>query len=152
MPKCWLTIPHQKQRRQADCLASCAAMVLSYWKRSVSYEKLMALLDIQDLGAPYSNIRRLNKLGMSVMLAEGELTDLESHLQQGDPCIVFLRTGELSYWHIDTGHAVVVTGIDDDFVYLNDPAFAIAPQTISHGEFFLGWLEFDYEYAVVKPK
>jgi ABC-type bacteriocin/lantibiotic exporter with double-glycine peptidase domain len=152
MPKSWLNIPHLKQHRQADCLASCAAMVLAYWKRSINYNKLITLLDIRDVGAPYSNIQRLSQLEMSVNLADGELTDLENHLQQGEPCILFLRTGELSYWHMDTGHAVVLTGIDETYVYLNDPAFSIAPQTVSHGEFLLGWLEFDYEYAVVKPK
>ncbi|GEM_PF-3681281 len=50
MPKIWLTVPHQKQHRQADCLAACAAMVLAYWKCSIAYEQLLSLLDVQDIG------------------------------------------------------------------------------------------------------
>lgn len=152
MPNSWLPIPHQKQRHQADCLASCAAMVLAYWKHAIRYEQLITLLDIQDIGTPYSNIQRLSQLGMSVNLGEGELTDLENHLHRDEPCIIFLRTGNLSYWNVDTGHAVVVTGIDDTFVYLNDPAFSLAPQITSQEKFLLSWLEFDYGYAVIKPK
>jgi uncharacterized protein YvpB len=74
---------------------------------------------------------------------------LAAHLLHGEPCIVFLRTGELPYWQEDTGHAVVLVGMDEDVVYLNDPAFAQAPQRVSRGDFLLAWLEFDYDYAVI---
>ncbi|MGC9357777.1 MAG: hypothetical protein ACP5GX_07920 [Anaerolineae bacterium] len=33
-------------------------MVLEYWKRPVGYARLMALLGIQDFGAPSFNIQR----------------------------------------------------------------------------------------------
>lgn len=144
-----LPVPHRKQRRQADCLAACAAMVLEYWKRPVGYARLMALLGIQDFGAPSSNIQRLADLGLSVCFSQGALADLEAHLARDEPCIVFLRTGELPYWTEDTGHAVVVVGLDSDSVYLNDPAFDRAPQRVSRGDFLLAWLEFDYDYAVI---
>jgi hypothetical protein len=40
--------------------------------------------------------------------------------------------------------------MDDDAVYLHDPAFAQAPRQVSRGDFLLAWLGFDYDYAVVK--
>jgi len=144
-----LPVPHRKQRRQADCLAACAAMVLEYWKRSVGYARLMALLGIRDFGAPSSNIQHLADLGLSVCFGQGSLAGLETHLERDEPCVVFLRTGELPYWTEDTGHAVVVVGLDKDSVYLDDPAFDRAPQRVSRGDFLLAWVAFDYDYAVI---
>ena len=142
-------VAHRIQHRQADCLAACAAMALDYLGRPVAYSRLIALLGVQDFGAPSSNIRRLAKLGLSVSFGQGTEADLVSHLLHGEPCIVFLRTGELSYWTEDTGHAVVLVGMDEDTVYLNDPAFGEAPQSASRDEFFLAWLDFDCDYAVI---
>jgi predicted double-glycine peptidase len=80
----------------------------------------------------------------------GKLEDLHTHLESGLPPIVYVDTGELrSYWAESTNHAVVVIGIEDDRVYLNDPDFETAPQTVSIAEFILAWLEQDYLYAVI---
>ena len=51
-----------------------------------------------------------------------------------------------------TGHAVVVVGIDDEMVYLNDPAFANAPQVVSHGDLLLAWLEMEEYYAIIQQR
>jgi ABC-type bacteriocin/lantibiotic exporter with double-glycine peptidase domain len=149
VPTTLLLVPHRTQRQQADCLAACAAMVLEYLGQPADYARLVALLDVRDFGAPSSNIRRLAQLGLSVSFCQGVQADLQAHLLRGEPCIVFVRTGELPYWSEDTGHAVVLVGLDDDHVYLNDPAFVQAPQSASLGDFLLAWLEFDYDYAVV---
>lgn len=152
MPENLLPVPHLKQQQEADCLAACAAMVLAYWKKPTAYNKLIQILAIEDFGAPASNIRFLDRLGVNVILNQGELTDLEAHLQNGRPCIVFLRTAELPYWADDIGHAVVIIGLDDTQVYLLDPAFSDSPQEVSHGNFLLAWLDFNYDYAVVTPR
>ena len=124
-------------------------MILEHLGQPVDYPGLLALLNVQDFGAPSSNIRRLEHLGASVNFGSGTLTDLQRHLLQGRPCIVFVRTGELSYWSEDTGHAVVLVGLTQDAVLFNDPAFAQAPQRVSIDEFLLAWLDFDYDYAVI---
>lgn len=56
----------------------------------------------------------------------------------------------LSYWTIDTRHALVVAGYDPEFVWLYDPAFSDAPIKVLADELMLAWLEFDYQYAVLK--
>lgn len=33
--------------------------------------------------------------------------------------------------------------------YLNDPAFPIAPQIVSHGDLDLAWIAYDAYYAVI---
>lgn len=150
MPKILLTVSHHKQRRQADCLAACAAMLIDYLGKRVDYDRLNRLLGIQDYGAPISNVAQLVHLGVRVQHSQGNLEDIERLLREGNPAIVFLRTGELPYWDEDTGHAVVVVGMDETSVYINDPAFTLAPQTVSHGDFMLAWLEFDYAYVIVR--
>ena len=62
-------------------------MVLEYWRRPVSYARLVVLLGIQDFGAPSSNIQHLADLGLSVSFSQGTRAHLEAHLQRGEPCI-----------------------------------------------------------------
>jgi len=84
-------------------------MVLNYWGHSSRYHRLLKLLKITpDLGAPSSNLKRLESLGFSVEYGQGSLDDLEACLAQGAPCIAFVDTAFLSYWYEPTQHAVVV--------------------------------------------
>jgi predicted double-glycine peptidase len=50
---------------------------------------------------------------------------------------------------IDTQHALVIIGYDDDSFFVHDPAFPNAPIQIDQDELYLAWLEFDYAFAVV---
>jgi uncharacterized protein YvpB len=125
-------------------------MVLDYLGQPVRYARLMKLLDITpDLGAPASNIKRLAKLNVSVEYGTGALGNLASYLSQGIPGIAFVHTVHLSYWSEAVRHAVVVVGVDERRVYLNDPFFDMAPQTVSRLEFELAWDEMDNTYAVI---
>jgi len=54
-----------------------------------------------------------------------------------------------SYWNEAVSHAIVVIGIDGETVYINDPAFAVAPQLIHLNEFIAAWTEKDFLYAVI---
>lgn len=125
-----LPVLPQPQRRQAECLAACAAMVLAYQEVPASYERLIKLLRTGPAGAPFRNLRYLEKLGVSVLIEQDEVETLQSHLTQDNPPIVFVNTKELSYWSETTGHAVVVVGLGGNLIYLNDPALAAAPQVI----------------------
>lgn len=77
------------------------------------------------------------------------MTILRKHLQSGQPCIAFVKTGELPYWKRNIDHAIVVVGIDDTHIYLNDPDLPTAPTRVSIGDFDLAWLERDEMYAVL---
>jgi len=149
MLKRLLPVSHRKQSQRADCLAACAAMVLDYIGRPCPYQQLLSLLGVKPIGAPSSNILRLARLGVSVIHKAGALEELELQIAQGRPCIVFLDTGELPYWSEAAFHAVVLVGMDDEYVYVNDPAFDQAPQRIPWGDFDLAWIEEGYYYAVV---
>ena len=146
-----LTISHHQQKRQAECLAACAAMVLSYYDRPPDYTHLIKLLRIGYAGAPFRNLYHLASLDLSIKIEQGQIETIREAIAQGTPLIAFVSTKELSYWTETTNHAVVIVGIDDDFIYLNDPNFAEAPQQVSIPEFDLAWLEMDEYYALITP-
>ena len=145
-----LSVSHRQQIQQADCLAACAAMILAYLHVPVQYEYLLRLLKVRAFGTSLFNLRNLQTLGLFVLIEEGNLADLQTHLEMGLPPIVAVSTARLSsYWTEDTDHAVIVVGIDNDFVYLHDPDLATAPQVVDIKEFESAWLDQDYWYAII---
>jgi ABC-type bacteriocin/lantibiotic exporter with double-glycine peptidase domain len=147
-----LPVPHIPQRKQGECLAACAAMMLNYLGHSVNYDKLLKPLRVRtSIGAPASNIRRLENLGVTVIYKQGNWEELQAHLENNRPCMTLVQTGELPYWAEQSDHTVVVIGLDGEFVYLNDPAFSDTPIQVPRDEFDLAWLEKDEVYAVLIP-
>ena len=146
----WLPISHRQQNDKADCLVACVLMVLDYLGDTHTAEQLIRLFDMDpDLGVPASRVKRLERWGLRVLYKTGSIGDLRRHLAQQEPCIVFVNTLHLPYWAEITRHALVVTGIDENYVYLNDPFFDEAPQAVTHLEFMLAWDEFENTYAVI---
>lgn len=146
-----LPVPHFQQREHSDCLVACAIMVLAYLGQQPSYQQLYKVLKMKPgLGTAMSNIRQLEKLELSVVYQQGTLSLLQQYLVENKPCIVPVKTSELPYWTVDTDHAVVVVGLDSQFVYLNDPFLPQAPIFVPRGDFELAWLERDEFFAVVQ--
>ncbi|MBM4422520.1 MAG: hypothetical protein FJ030_03900 [Chloroflexi bacterium] len=142
-----LPIEHIQQRSDGDCIAACAAMILKYMGIAVGYERLLALLRTSPIGAASFRVRELEHLGITVVYKQGDLAELHRHLLSDRPCIAFVKSSELPYSNLSINHAVVVSGIDDELIYLNDPDLDYAPVAVSHGDFGLAWLERDEYYA-----
>jgi ABC-type bacteriocin/lantibiotic exporter with double-glycine peptidase domain len=149
VPKRLLPVPHHKQQGDGDCLAACAAMVLSYLNHQINYPQLLDLLKIRPYGAPAGNIRLLENQNLTVTYQVTDMAGMEAMLKSGNPVIVFMRTSELPYWDYATDHALVVVGFDESNIYINDPYFDNAPITVPRDEFELAWLERDYYYATI---
>lgn len=147
-----LPVIHVQQHNEGDCLAACVDMVLKYLAAPRAYPRLLRALHIDKrVGAPFPNIQRLEKLGITVVFRQGSLVQLYKFLQNGWPVIIPVKTGQLPYWQEDTDHAIVVVGMDEQSVYINDPAFVTAPIPVSHGNLDLAWLERNEYYAVLAP-
>lgn len=149
MPATLLTVPHIQQRDNSDCLAACAAMILAFVGIQVPYPRLVRILNIQSYGAPARNLYHLSELGVEVNYHTGSLSIVEEALERGRPAITLVRTEFLPYWTYSTDHAVVVIGIDENNVYLHDPAFVQHPMRVTKLEFELAWMEFDYRYCIM---
>jgi hypothetical protein len=87
--------------------------------------------------------------GFEVTYKAGSLADLADWLQRQIPPILFIRTGELSYWSIDTPHAVVLVGLAGGEAYLLDPGVDTALVIVSSEELLLAWSHFDYTYTTL---
>ncbi len=144
-----LSVPHREQSDEGDCVPTCVAMVLDYEKIAIPYERVLQILKTTQHGTVASKIRDLEKIGVHVIYKKGTLDELREHLSNNHPPIAFVGTSELPYWNSDEKHAVVVVGFDENYVYVNDPAFPNSPIPVSIGDFDLAWLEFDELYAVL---
>ena len=151
-PRVILNVPFVPKRNHGECLVACAAMALAHLGRQIDYQSLARAIDLTPIGTPFPNILRLASSNLRVHVRHGDLQVLYDHLQRGRPCIASVQADHLPHWRgEDFAHAVVVVGMDEDFVYLHDPAVAIHPLRVGLGDFDLAWLERDEEFAVFTP-
>ena len=95
MPKHLLKVPHHKQQKESDCLAACAAMLLTAQDIHLPYPQLLAVLDVTPWGTPHRNFRLLaeHMPHIQVTYRQGSLADLFQAIDQGHPVVVFVWTG-----------------------------------------------------------
>ena len=145
-----LKVPHYPQRTQADCLAACAMMTLSYLGVKVQYQQLLRLLRVSDSGTSFYNLHHLHTLGVTVQIKDGYIELLDQCIQNNQPVIISVDTVDLPYWQqTSTLHALVVVGSDQKTIFVNDPAMKTAPQPVDRVWFELAWLRRDYLYATI---
>jgi uncharacterized protein YvpB len=91
----------------------------------------------------------------------GNLETLRQHLEADHPIIVPVDTALLPYWMTRqdvpaaeriTDHAVVVVGLDDQHIFVNDPGFASAPQAVELAWFYDAWQNFALRYAIIRRR
>lgn len=115
-------------------------MILDYLQIPFSYNQLLKILQIDYYGSFFRNLQHLQSLGVYTQIGLGKVSIIESSLVSGLPIIAYVDTGELtSYWSESTNHAVVIIGIDDEQIILNDPFFELAPKQVPLDEFALAW-------------
>jgi hypothetical protein len=125
-------------------------MVLSYLgieREQADLAKQLQL--IAEVGTSGNRVRLLASKTVEVFYGEGQLADLQSALIGGNPPIVMVHTSQLPYWEQDTPHAVVLLGMDETSVIVNDPGKAQAAISISVGDFELAWDEMANLYALI---
>lgn len=148
-----LPIPHRQQLADGYCLPACVQMVLAYWGIERDQAELAKQLQmIPGAGTPGNRVRLLVSNTLEVFYGQGEVSDLQTALKRGIPPIVLVHTGELPYWDLATAHAVVLLGLDETEVVINDPGMTQAELHVSLGDFELAWDEMANLYALLTKK
>ncbi len=104
------------------CAPTCLAMVLEYHGIKMSTKEVAKLCNTDAKGTTYSDdmLNAAKKLGLNGSFAGGgaNIDWLKNTTASGIPVIVYVDTK--SYGMAD-GHCMVVTGVKDGYVYVNDP-------------------------------
>ena len=150
MPRILLTVSHLQQQTEADCLPVCAQMVMTNLGFAVSYSELINLFDTKSFGTPFRNIKRLEQLGASVTIEHLALAEIEANLLARIPVVACVHTADLGYWSRAVDHVVVVVGVDENQVYVNDPSLSTGQQPVPHTEFELAQLHYDNLCAIIQ--
>lgn len=149
MPNVLLPVPFFRQSRDGFCLPACARMILAYWGQMTTEAEMSRLLGTKSYGTPFSNITRLTQRGFQVEFGSQNESWLRRCLDNRRPVIARLWTEMLDYWTVDTSHVVVIVGLDDTRVVVNDPAFDQSPMVVSQISFLAAWTEFDHTAASI---
>jgi predicted double-glycine peptidase len=126
LPGVWLDVPFVKQEKDG-CGAASIAMVMQYWqaqqgvpanRNSDASQIQVALFSSKAHGIYASDMERyFRENGFRTFTIHGEWQDLKQHLEKGRPLIVALMPARGAPLHY-----VVVTGLDQETVMVNDPA------------------------------
>jgi ABC-type bacteriocin/lantibiotic exporter with double-glycine peptidase domain len=145
-----LSVPHHPQLDDGYCLPACVQMVLAYWGIERAQRDIAD--DLGLIPVPGNRIKMLSSKKLDVSYGVGELADLEGTLAQGVPPIALVYTGELPYWEHATAHAVVLLGMAEQTIYLNDPAIVQGNIAVPLGDFELAWEEMANLYAAIEKR
>lgn len=145
-----LPIEHRTQETENGCLAASVQSVLAYFNITQSQRRLNRILGLTSLGVPFSHIARVEQLGVNVTILYGEENRIREQLDMERPLIYPVQTGQLHYWNkINVQHAITVIGYDNEYLFVNDPAFDVAPQKIGWIELLLAGEIYDYTFATI---
>ncbi|MCX6670115.1 MAG: C39 family peptidase [Methanothrix sp.] len=146
-------VPDVRQSTNYSCGAAAFQAVLNYWggqdlREGVIMEKLNATF--QWGTSPDEIVRVARDMGFEAEFKENlTLEDLEASIKAGVPVIVAGQAwrDEGTSWADDweDGHYMVVIGLDEKNVYLEDPSLLGSRGYIPRQEFVERW--HDYRYA-----
>lgn len=143
------SMPDTRQSTEYSCGAASMQAVLSYWGRDIAEEDIQEMLNTNEESGTYPDdiIRVTKALGLQPDYKENmTISDLESYINQGIPVIVdcqaWRSVSQYNESWADTwynGHWLVVIGIDENNVTLEDPYILGDRGTMTHEEFLERW-------------
>jgi ABC-type bacteriocin/lantibiotic exporter with double-glycine peptidase domain len=145
----------QEKLNSGYCGPASLKILLSYYGIEKSEKELAILCKTKtDLGTDDKGIKSAaEKLGFKVVMKNNSsFKDIEGWLKKGVPVIVdWFTRGRADYTDADVadGHYSVVTGIDDKFIYLQDPEIGKI-RKLEKEDFMTVWFDFTGKY--MKPE
>ena len=125
------SMPDTRQSTEYSCGAAAMQAVLGYWGRDIGEEDIREMLNTNEESGTYPDdiIRVASALGLQAEYKENmTLIDLEDYVAEGIPVIVdcqaWRSVSQYNESWADTwynGHWLVVIGIDENNVTLEDP-------------------------------
>ena len=155
MKKILLDVKPFQETLDADmCGPASLKIVLEYYGINKSEDELAKIAGHKkSLGIDDKGIKKVaEKLGLKVIIKNNSsFVDIERWLKKGVPVIVnWFTRGRNDYPESETadGHYSVVMGLDDEFIYLQDPELG-AMRKINRDDFMRVWFDFKGEF--LKP-
>lgn len=143
------SMPDTRQSTEYSCGAAAMQAVLGYWGRDIGEEDIREMLNTNEESGTYPDdiIRVASALGLQPEYKENmTITDLEDYVAAGIPIIVdcqaWRSVSQYNESWADTwynGHWMVVIGIDDKNVTLEDPYILGDRGILSREEFEERW-------------
>ena len=153
--KILLDVKSFQETLNADmCGPASLKIVLGYYGISKSEDELARIVGHKKtLGIDDKGIKTgAERLGFKVKIKNNSsFNDIEVWLKKGVPVIVnWFTRGRTDYGDSSTadGHYSVAMGLDDEFIYLQDPELG-AMRKIARNDFMRIWFDFKGEY--IKP-
>ncbi|MCR4276284.1 MAG: C39 family peptidase [Candidatus Parcubacteria bacterium] len=142
--------PFQETLHEAMCGPASLKIVLDYYGIDKSEQELADLMGKTDEGTDEYGFRTAaESLGLEFkMKNEAELSDIQNFLKDDVPVIVnWFTRGRADYSDSDIadGHYSVVAGLDDKYIYLQDPELGIL-RTLRRDDFARVWFDFSGKY------
>src|SRR3989344_690633 len=152
MQKILLKVKPFQETLHADmCGPASLKIVLDYYGIDKSEQELAKLTGLaQGLGVDDKGIANATEsLGLKVQIEnESTFNDIEKWLQKGVPVIVdWFTRGRSDYEdsEVADGHYSVVVGLDDEYIYLQDPEIG-NKRKIEREDFMKVWFDFTGHY------
>ncbi len=143
------TMPDTRQSTEYSCGAAAMQAVLGYWGRDIGEEDVREMLNTNEVSGTYPDdiIRVAKALGLQAEYKENmSMANLENYVAEGIPVIVdcqaWRSVSQYNESWADTwnnGHWLVVIGIDENNVTLEDPYILGDRGFMSREEFLARW-------------
>ena len=156
-PGILFAVPDVRQSTSYSCGASALQAVLAYWGVETRENALMTVLKTNEESGtqPEEIVRVARDYGLNARMREGVgIADLRQAWQNGIPVIVAIQDWTdhpevETHWEDDweDGHYVIIIGVDDRYVYVEDPSLLGSRGMIAQGDFLKRW----HDYAGDPP-
>ena len=144
-----LDVPDVRQPSDYSSGPTSLQAVLSYYGMDINVDELINMTNsTPENGTNPENLAEAaRKMGFNAEIKQNmTMKDLQGYLNQGTPVIVDVQawknnTTNVQSWtdEVEYGHYMVVIGIDNENVYLEDPAVLGSKGYISNLEFVERW-------------